>query len=147
MKHELPVFIDRLRDGRMEKIKEELDPKRLDIIDEDIDCKGPVKVAADCYLAEDFLIISMHIEAELTLHCRVCNEPFTCPIVLEKIDQEIPLDEIDDAVFELLDVVREVLLVEVPYYPQCGGDHCKNRSQVEKYFVQEHKRDNPFESL
>lgn len=147
MKKELPIYIDRLRDGRVEKITEELDPKVLDISDSEIDWPGPVYVTGEAYLAEDFLLVSLSIKAEVLLHCRVCNEQFSYPITLSKIDQEVPLEEIHDAAFDALALIREVLLVEIPFYPQCGGAACNNRSKLEKYFSKDHKLNNPFESL
>jgi len=134
MKALLPLYIDRLRDGRIENIEQELDPKQLDIIDDEIDCVKPIATSIKAYLADDFLIICLSLSAELLLHCRICNEQFAFPLTLSHIDQEIPLDEIHDAVFDVASMIREILLVEVPAYPQCGGKVCCNRDSIKKYF-------------
>ena len=147
MKKQFPIYIDRLREGRVEHISQEISPELLDISDDEIDCVKPVLVKGEAYLAEDFLLVSVSLVAEVILHCSVCNEPFAFTIELPKIDQEVPLDEIHDAVFDLLPLLREVLLVEIPFYPQCGGQECKNRKDIEKYFSKGQKLNNPFESL
>jgi uncharacterized metal-binding protein YceD (DUF177 family) len=147
MKHGLPIYVDRLLDGHVEKMSERIDPQLLDIVDDEIGCKEPVAVSIEAYIADEFLLVTLSLQAELLLHCSVCNEEFQFPIAIEREDQEIELDEVKEGAYNVLPLIREVLLVALPLYPQCGGDCCLNRSKIEKYFAKEHKSYNPFESL
>ena len=148
MKPQLPLFIDRLTEGRTETIQESIDPVLLAISDDEICCTEPVEVSGEAYLAEDFLVISLAIKARCGLVCRFCNESFSYPITISSRLEEVALEEIHGACFDLLPLVRELVLLELPLYPQCGGESCNNRSRIEPYLTKKDETvHTPFKDL
>lgn len=151
MKPVLPVYLERLRDGKVERFEETIDPKLLDIAEEDLTCNDPVKIVAECYIASDWLIIRLTVSCRLVLPCALCNDPFVLPITMHEYLHEEPLEEIHGDVFDLLPLIRETILLEVPFYPQCGGTTCTRREEVEKYIKKSPHSDEegyqPFQDL
>ncbi len=154
IKHSLLVYIERLREGKSQIIKEELEAASLELEDEELTCKGPISVLADAYLAGDWLVVNLSLNAQFVIPCSFCNEPFVLPIKLEGIMHEESLEAIRGDVFDILPLIRETLLLEVPYYPLCGNTTCLRRDQFEKYMkskAESHRRDEegyqPFKNL
>ena len=153
MKKQLPLYIERLRQGRVQEINEILDPLPLDLIDNEIAAVEEVVATGEVYLADPYLLIKLTLKTEFTLLCSVCNEPFQFPVEIVQMLYEEPLDEITDGVFDLLPLIRETLLLEIPFYPLCAGSTCHNRADVEKYLKkhtgegENHARYTPFENL
>jgi len=153
MKKQLPIYIERLRDGRIEHVQESIDSKMLDISDADAKFSERVAVSAKAYTADDFLLVELTISAKAELMCSVCNEPFFYPIEIRNAIFETALDEITDAVFDLYPLVRECVLLEIPFYPQCAGASCKNRESLDRYFKNDASKESentlfkPFENL
>ena len=153
MKKLIPIYVERLRDGRVLQIDEKIDPKILDITDSDVCFSEPITITGKVYIVEDFLLVQLTICANMQLTCSVCNDLFCYPITISGTTIEMALDEITDAVFDLFPVVRESVLLEIPFYPQCVGASCKNRHTLDCYFTHESfsKEKNthfkPFENL
>lgn len=148
MKPQLPLFIDRLTEGRTEVIQESIDPALLEISDDEINCTEQVIVSGEAYLAEDFLVISLTIKTRCALVCRFCNEVFSYPIAITSKLEEVGLEEIRGACFDLLPLIRELILLELPLYPQCDGASCKNRSRIEPYLTKKDETvHTPFKDL
>lgn len=133
MKRPLLVYIERLREGKVEWIEEKIDASLLSIEEEGLVCKEPVEVTVEVYFVDTWLIGKISLSAQMTLSCSFCNEPFVLPITIKDEPFEESLEEIRDGVFDLLPLVREALLLEMPFYPQCGQTVCLNRNEVEKY--------------
>jgi uncharacterized metal-binding protein YceD (DUF177 family) len=139
MKPTLKIFVDRLHGGKSELITEELDPGFMDISEKEVAFKDPIKVEGEAYLAEDWLIVRLSIIAHATLQCALCNDTFRFPIHLQDMMHEEPLENIREATYDLLPLIRESILLEIPFYPQCGITKCNKRQEVEKYLKKEPK--------
>lgn len=148
MKQQLPVYIDRLREGQNEPVDEIVEPQRLELSDDEISVTKPFKVTGEVYVVEEYLVVSLTIIGQLSLICRLCNEPFVFPISIKKAQEEISLDEIKDACYDLLPLIRELVLLEIPLYPQCSGSSCGNREKIEKFLKNPNEQLNmPFKDL
>jgi uncharacterized metal-binding protein YceD (DUF177 family) len=153
MKKQLPIYIERLRQGRVQEITETIDPKQLDFFDDEIIAAQDLVVVGEAYLADPYLLIKLTIKSEFTLLCSVCNEPFSFPIEVVQVLHEEPVEEITDSIFDLLPLIRETVLLEAPFYPLCGGSTCHNRAEIEKFFKKQtsvnegDERYKPFENL
>jgi uncharacterized metal-binding protein YceD (DUF177 family) len=151
VKQPLLVYIERLREGKVELIEEKIDPARLDIAEEDFICKEPIEMKAEVYLVDTWLIVKMSFTTQVTLSCSFCNEPFVFPIEVKDEQYEESLEEIKDSVLDLLPLIREALFLEIPFYPQCGNTVCRNRDEIEKYLKKEESKGDeyhlPFEAI
>lgn len=137
VKQTLKIFIERLRDGKTQSIAEDLNPSFMDVKEQDLLFEQPIHVHGEAYLAEDWLIVKLTIETQAKLYCAVCNEPFNFAIKIQEMMHEEPLENSRDAAFDLIPLVRETILLEIPFLPQCGTLKCNNRQEVEKYLKKE----------
>lgn len=157
MKPKFPIYIDRLKNGAVEAISEEIDPMILGLNDNEITCKDPIVVSGKAYLVEDFLIIHLKIKAKIYLKCALCSEVFPQELELDDVHEEESLDQLPQGIFDFSETIRQAIFLEVPFYPQCGGKECLNRKDYEKYLKKESKegdkaldsdeRYSPFQSL
>src|SRR6185295_13577109 len=144
----LPVDCNRLKSGDVEEIDVQLSAQAIDLVNEqELKIAEPIKVHLRAFVAEESLICSLEIEVLLELPCSLCREPFSFPLHILEYTHEEPLSQIKHGMFDAGPLVREAILLEIPFYPQCGGKECKNRASVEKYLKKE-KKDNyhPFDA-
>lgn len=146
------LSIDTLRDGSTQEIHEKQSPDFLHLPEGDeIHFKKEIQIDGEAYIAEDFLIVKLDIHAQVELPCAICNDEFSLPIHIPELIHEEPIKQIKHGVFDYSEIVREAILLEVPFYPQCGSNQCKNRKNVEKYLSKNgHKKDEehqPFKDL
>jgi uncharacterized metal-binding protein YceD (DUF177 family) len=133
LRHSLLIPIERLRVSGVEFIRDELDPAGLDISDEELVCKGPISIEAEISLVDIWVLVKLSLKATLIIPCAFCNETFVFPIKIEHFQHEEPLEYLSKDVYDLIPLIREVIILEVPFYPQCGGKTCRNRKALEPF--------------
>src|SRR5258707_15679103 len=101
MKKQLPIYIERLVDGQTEEINEVIDPKLLAISDKEITANNAVTVTGEAYIADPFLLLQLSISTTLDLACSVCNEPFSYPVEITRLMNEVAFEEVPGGVFDL----------------------------------------------
>lgn len=137
MKEHVKVYVERIRDGEMESIEETLAPRFMDIHEQEMRFEDSVHIAGEAYVTDDWLIIQLAIQTKVHLICSVCNEPFVLDIDIPDMVHDEPLENIRDASFDLLPLVRESILLAVPFYPQCGITTCNRRHEIEPFLKKE----------
>ncbi len=150
MKEKLKVYIERIRDGASDEINETLQPKFMDVNEKELAFEKPITLIGEAYVTDDYLIVTLSIKTEVELVCAVCNEPFSFDVAIDNMMHEEPLEGIKDASFDLLPLVRENILLSIPFYPQCGLTSCKNRDAIEPYLKKAGPaaaENNPFKDL
>jgi uncharacterized metal-binding protein YceD (DUF177 family) len=133
MKKKLNIYVDRLQGGKSDHFEESLPPDSLQLSDDILTFKDPILVKGLAYLSEDFLIIQFSVDTQVWVACSLCNEELKRSIHLRDVIEEIPIDDIQGAVFDCAAVIRQAILLEIPFFVQCGGEVCKNRKSIEKY--------------
>src|SRR5262245_11118195 len=115
------LYIDRLRGGEEFFFEEEMNPDFLNLEnDPEFSSSEKVRVSGKAYLAGDWLVIQGSIETALTVLCSMCNESFGMPVHVDWVHEE-PISNIKGGLFDYSELVREEILLEVPYYRLCGG--------------------------
>lgn len=147
MKENVKIYVDRIRDGEIETIQEKLSPLFMEIHEEEMQFNETVSVEGTAYVTDDWLILRMHIATKVQLTCSVCNEKFDFEIDIQDMMHEEPLENIRDKTFDLLPVVRENVLLAIPFYPQCGITVCIHRKEIEPFLKKDHPADSPFKDL
>lgn len=155
MKDHIKVYVDRIRDGEEDEISETLAPDFMDIHEEEMRFEDPVAIEGQAYVTDDWLIINLAIQTSVQLVCSVCNEPFSMAIDIQDMVHDEPLENIRDGHFDILPLVRESILLAVPFYPQCGLTTCNRRNEIEPFLKQdkpvveetEEHGHNPFKDL
>ena len=127
------IFVEQLRSGNVEHLQEELSPEFLDIHEKELAFKDPVFLKGEAYLAEDNLILHFDISTFAELPCSVCNETVKVPIKVQNVYHHEPLSAIKGGVFNMLNALREAVLLEIPAFTECNSGNCAKRKELEKY--------------
>ncbi len=135
----LKIYIDRLKNGQNQAIKETLTPEFLDIQDEELAFKDPVQVKAEAYVTDDFLVIHLTTETSAWLPCSICNESIRTPISIKNLALTIALEEIKGAIFDLTEKLRDTILLQTPLYTECNNGKCPERENLKKFLNSEEK--------
>jgi uncharacterized metal-binding protein YceD (DUF177 family) len=129
------IYIHRLKDGRTEKIDEILTPEFMEMNDPELAFKVPIEIHGGTNLAEDVLVITLHVETEATMPCAVCNQDVQVKISIPHLCHTVELTEIKGAVFDYQEMLREEILLQLPFTAECNQGDCPERSSMAKYFT------------
>lgn len=130
------IYIDRLREGQKQEIKEKIDPKFLNISDEEVKFENPVEVTGEAYIATDHLVVHLQASTEALVPCSICNAWVPVDIELEELYLTEPLTEIRSGIYSYEEPLREEILLEVPQFAECNQGQCDQRKDLEKYLRQ-----------
>lgn len=126
------IYVHRLREGTREKIAEGLDPSFLDIHEADLAFEAPVVIDGTAEVADGTLVLSLSVQTEAQMDCAICSKRCRIDIAIPHFYFTIPLDEIKGAVFDFREMLREAILLELPYRVECDGG-CPERANVAQY--------------
>ena len=141
MSEELKVYIDRLRDGKVEKIDVSLSPEEIDLVDRDITFSEPVHLKGEAYTAEETLVLHLNIALVCNINCSICNQPTKHEIKLKGIYHTIPTAQIKSGVFHIGELIREDILLEAPHFIECNQGNCPERNSIDKYLKKNDQSD------
>jgi uncharacterized metal-binding protein YceD (DUF177 family) len=133
----LKIYIDRLRGGQTQKIDEVLSPDFLDIHEEELLFKDPIKIHAESYIADSYLVIHLNAETLAYLPCSICNESVQIQVAIKQFPITEELSEIKGAVFDLEEKIREIILLQVPLFTECVPGQCPEREHIKKFLKPE----------
>ncbi len=131
------IYIEQLRDGRVEALQEVFSPDFMDIHEKELAFPDPIVVNGSAYIADDTLLLNLNVSTQCTLLCKICNEPVRQAIVIEGAYYPIPLNEIKGSVFDFRETLREAILVEAPQLAECHHGKCPLRKSIQKYLTKE----------
>lgn len=138
MNDRFKIYIEQLRDGHIEAVKEVFSPEFLEVDEKDLKFSDPVNVQGEVYLAEDNLVLHFDVETFAKIPCSICNEPTKEKISIKGSYHAIPLDEVRSGVFNFQEVLREIVLLETPSLAECNQGNCPQRKSIEKYLKKDH---------
>lgn len=130
---EFKIYVEQLRDGRVEKINAAFDPEFLGIQEKELAYRNPIVVQGQAYLANDTLVIHCTIKTFAIIPCSICNEPVKVEISINNFYHAEPLSEISTGVFDLQEAIRQAVVLETPAFAECNSGKCEARSQIKKY--------------
>lgn len=135
----MPVFqilTERLKDGEEEELDEVLDPSFLDLAEKDeLKVSSSIKVRGKVYRAQEWIIVDATVWVPVTMRCSMCNEPFSREIVLKRWVHEAEVPK--NGTLDLGDILREDILLEVPFFALCNGDTCHNKAEIQNFIHKE----------
>lgn len=144
------IYVDRLYDGHIEEINEKISPELLDVKERDLSFNDTLFFKGETYIAEDDLILHLSISTYATMPCSICNEPVKVEIKELDFYQAEPLKEIKTGIYSFKELMREMILLEVPPFAECDNGNCSRRNEIKKYLKEEGKDDTlyrPFADL
>lgn len=132
MEEAFKIYVDQLRGGQVEQIAETVNPKFLDIKEEDIRFDD-ISLQGEAYLAENDLIIRLNILTKVYIPCAICNAPVQVPMDLKNLYLTVEPDEFKSGVFYFAELLRESILLEMPHFAECNQGKCPQRKEIKKY--------------
>lgn len=132
MEDEFKIYIDQLRNGRERPLNERLNPAFLEIQEEALAFPNDILVEGTAYLAENELVIHWTITTEARVACLICNQMVPVEVHIANNYQSVALSDIKGGIFNFKELLREVILLEVPLYVECEG-RCPKRQEYNKY--------------
>lgn len=146
----LRIYIDRLKDGHKEVIHEEMPVSLLQVEEKELKFLGPVFLDGEVYLVDQELVLHLSAKVKAALACSICNQEVPYNIVISDSYQNVPVEEIKGAVFDMTELVREMILLEVPPFIECEGG-CPRRDEINNFLKKKSGVDpsnhNPFSDL
>jgi uncharacterized metal-binding protein YceD (DUF177 family) len=133
MSEQFKIFVDRLKEGHVEKIREVAPPDFLDVHEQELSFPESVSVVGDAYLVDDHVVLHLEIKTVVSLPCSVCNRATLVPIHLKNSYETQPLDEIPTSIFHYTEKLRTALLLQIPAYAECNEGKCPERVSISKY--------------
>lgn len=134
---EFKIFIDRLKDGHIEKFSKTIPASVFELKEDDLTFKEPIEIKGEAYLATDHLIVKLKAKTKISLPCSICNEPTLIPIEISDFYHAEPVAEIRGSVFDYLELLREDILIQVPQFTECHGGNCPERENLKKFMKKE----------
>jgi uncharacterized metal-binding protein YceD (DUF177 family) len=129
----LKIYVDRLKEDKIEQFERLLPPDFLDISEPDLHFESDVTVRGEAYVAGDGLVLHIDICAIGVIPCSICNERVEVPIQLKGLYHVEPLEGIKAGIFDMGPVIRENLLLEIPAFAECQNGNCPQRKIIGKY--------------
>ncbi len=133
MSDQLTIYIDRLIGGNSEDISAVVSPDLMGIWEAELEFNDPIEVSGSVYATEDHLVMNLNLKTALSMPCSICNQIFQVPIEIENHYTTEPLEAITSGLFQLNDVIREAILLEVPAFFECNLGNCPERALFEKF--------------
>ena len=127
------IYIDRLKGGQTVQIQGSYDPFFLHVAEPDLLFQKPVNLFAESYLTDDHLIVHITTSTVAKMPCAICNEMIETPISVKDFYHTEPLSEIQSAIFDISEPVREALLLELPHIVECNQGHCAAREIIKPF--------------
>lgn len=128
------IFVHRLKDGHQEHIKENLEPEFLDIHEAALSFKTPVFLKGSAEVADEMLVLMLTVETEATMPCAICNKDVQVKISIPHFCYTERLSNIKGSVFDFREVLREEILLHLPFTVECNLGNCPERGALAKYF-------------
>ena len=149
----LHVRIEGSADGEAASFEERLDPKFLDLKEDDeLTAPSEVCVRGTACRSGEWVIVEGSVETKMGLPCALCNEPTVFPVGPFVWKTELPASDVKGGEIDLTEALREAVLLEVPYVVKCGGKECRNERLFRQYLAPEATEENeerhqPFRTL
>ena len=126
------IYIDRLKEGVVQKIDLSLSPDFFEVSEQGLCLDKPTQVTGETYLTDEDLVVHFSASTIVQMPCAVCNQMTPFILAVKNFYHAEPLINIRTAVFDIRSVVREALLVELPNVIECNGE-CKERASITPY--------------
>lgn len=115
-------------------VDEQYSPDFLDLKEDDaLLATSDVTLVGNVLCADGHMVFQGDIGVTFSLVCALCNERFCYTISCPDWMHTDPISVVREGKWDLSEPIREELLLQVPFYPRCGGDECLRRKEIDVY--------------
>lgn len=139
MEKSFKIYVDRLKNGNVEKILGSFDPDFFQIQEKDLQFSSPVELKGEIYLSEDHLILHLSGKTHFKMPCSICNQMIEAPLEIKNYYHTVPLSELPSAIYYFDEQLREAFLIELPKYLECSEGKCPSREEILPYMKRKAK--------
>ncbi len=133
MDDSLKIFLDRLKGDKKEKIEGLFSVSLLEKTEPDCTVSDQVQVELEAYLTSELLVIHLNAKGKVWLPCVVCNQITDKEIEAKGFYQTYPIKDIKDRIFDVLPILKEALLIEIPPFLECNQGDCPERKHIKSF--------------
>jgi uncharacterized metal-binding protein YceD (DUF177 family) len=133
------IFIDRLKDGHEEYLEESYDPQFMDIHEAELCFRDPIELRGKASVRDGTLVLHFILSTIAVIPCAICNCETEVKIAVDFYHTE-SISGIPSGIFDFAAVIREAILLELPYTIECHGGNCPERETITK-FLKKGKKD------
>ena len=144
---ECKLLIDRLKKGQTEKIDQTLERAFLGPDEKELKFSFAVKAKGEAYLTDDHLIIRLKASTKVLMPCSICNEMIESDLNVDHFYHAVPVEEIECAIFDYQEFLREALLLELPQTVECNDGNCPERATMAPYIRSSDDANFPFKDI
>jgi uncharacterized metal-binding protein YceD (DUF177 family) len=137
MMDQFKIYVEQLRDGHTEELRESFSPDFLEIRERDLAFHDPVDIQGEVYLADEMLILHIDIKTVARMPCIICSEPVKVEVSIPGFYHAVPLNEVKSGIYNFKELLKETVLLETPSLAECCSGKCPQRQELQKYFKKE----------
>ena len=127
------LHLHHLKEGTPFCLEDDFDPSFLDIHEEDLQFVDPVHVKVKIEKKDSLLIFHLSLNTYATIPCSICNQPTKTPLTLKDYVHTEEMASYTHAHFDYTEILREALLVDVPFFIECHDGNCPERKHIASY--------------
>ena len=142
MEETFKIYVHRLKEGHTETLVETLSPEFMGVSEAELAFKVPVIVEGEASASDGALVLRLHLETEATMPCSICNNDVQVKISILNLCHTEEIAQIKGGVFDYQDVVREAILLELPFIAECNQGDCPERATMAKYISKNQDQEN-----
>ena len=137
MNEALKIYVDQLKQGKIEKIDRSVPSDLLDVEEPDLSFESDISILGEVYIASDGLVCHLDLGAVGIIPCSICNEPVNVPIRVNGLYHVEPMESIRAGIFNMSGVIRENIILGTPAFAECQGGSCPQRKVFGEYLKME----------
>ena len=134
------IYIDRLKNSNEEVFDDKVSPHFMNINETELKFPNPINLKGKAYIANTDLIVHLSTATTAKLPCKICNTMALYQIEIKNYIHNIPIENISNAIYDIREILREIILLEIPAYIECNKDNCEERKNIAKYLKQNNKK-------
>jgi hypothetical protein len=133
MAHDLIIYLDRLKSGKVQKFDDHIDQDFLHSENDWLTFLSKVYITGRAYLADDYLILNLTLAVDYLMPCKICNVEETQSLIIPEFYHSLSCENLKSAQYCPLEVIRETILADIPTVFECNGGNCKERASLKQY--------------
>lgn len=147
------LYLDHLQPDEELTVSCTLDPIFLELsVEDEAQPLKPVVVEGVCSLVDGCVMLDLLVHAFFSVRCALCNETFEYEVRLDRFRHQEMMENIDQRKWDLRGLLREAIVIELPFFPLCGGNECLHKDEIRKYFAshleeKEEEKSSPFHNF
>ena len=133
MEEVFKIYVEQLRNGHVEQLDETVSTEFLNLGDDEVRFDEQLHLSGEVYLAENELVIHLHVTVNVYIPCSICNTPVKILMDLNNLYLAVEPEDYKTGIFLFNELLRESILLEIPLFAECNEGECPKRKEISDY--------------